>query len=56
MLNSLQVKAYYTNADFVLKELVTLNEVARGIGVAHKTAQLVRMQLAFTRDDAKYCV
>jgi len=35
-------------------EPVTPNEVARRIGVTHKTAQRVLMQLALTHDDIKY--
>ena len=35
-------------------EPVTPNEVARRIGVTHKTAQRVLMQLALTKGDVKY--
>jgi predicted ArsR family transcriptional regulator len=36
------------------EEPVTPNEVANKVGVTHKTAQRVLMQLALTRDDIRY--
>lgn len=35
-------------------EPVTPNEVAKKIGVSHKTAQRVLMHLALTRNDVRY--
>ena len=35
-------------------EPVTPNEVAKKLGITHKTAQRVLMQLALTKDDVKY--
>ena len=35
-------------------EPVTPNEIAKKLGISHKTAQRILMQLALIRDDVKY--
>ena len=35
-------------------EPVTPNEIAKKLGISHKTAQRILMQLALIRDDIKY--
>lgn len=38
----------------LVDEPVTPNEVARKLGISHKTAQRVLMQLALTKVDVRY--